>query len=87
MTTTPLEPEAAEVEAHLARSIPESCLTVLHDLASGLTSKQIAARRHLAPSTVAMRISRANQHLGTNTAAQAVYEATMRGLLRGVPRP
>lgn len=61
--------------------LPESCLEVLRDLAAGLTSRQIASRRHLSPRAVALRISRANQHLGTTTAAQAVYEATVRGLL------
>lgn len=62
-------------------ALPESCLVVLRDLAAGFTSKEIAARRYLTKSAVAMRIARANEHLGTSTAAQAVYEATVRGLL------
>lgn len=84
---TSLEVDAAEIEAHRAHSIPESCLVVLRDLAAGYTSKEIAGRHYISRSCVAQRIWRANQYLGTSTACQAVYEATMRGLLKKVPRP
>lgn len=86
MTDT-VESLAAEFEAHAARSIPQSGLDVLRDLASGLDLKQIARRRGISHSAAGMRAARARRGLGATNTPQAIYEATMRGLLKGVPRP
>lgn len=74
-------------EAEQRRPMAPTSLQALRDLASGLTSLQIAARQDLTESAVTMRLARAREYLGAATNAQAVYEATMRGLLKGVPRP
>lgn len=87
MTTTPLEVRIAELEAHHANSIPQAYLDVLRDLASGLDLKQIARKRGISHPAATMRLARARHRLNATNTAQAVYEATMRGLLRGVPRP
>jgi DNA-binding NarL/FixJ family response regulator len=79
--TDVIEVRAAEVEAHVQQSIPETCLQMLRALAAGWTSKQAARRLGISYSAAVMRVHRANQHLGTATAVQAVYEASQRGLL------
>lgn len=62
-------------------------LTALRDAAAGLNLKQVAKLRKTTKSAATMRLARARLRLRSITTAQAVYEATMRGLLRGVPRP
>lgn len=78
---------AAEIEAHAAQAIPRDDLALIRDLASGLSLKEIAAKGAGTRSAVHMHAGRMRQRLGVASNCQAVYEATLRGLLKGVPRP
>jgi DNA-binding CsgD family transcriptional regulator/tetratricopeptide (TPR) repeat protein len=56
-------------------------IDVLRGLASGLTSKEIAARLHLSTRTVEMHVTRLLERLNCRTRTEAVRLATQRGWL------
>jgi pimeloyl-ACP methyl ester carboxylesterase/DNA-binding CsgD family transcriptional regulator len=54
---------------------------VLRHVAGGLTDKQIARELELSPRTIEMHVGAALKALGCTTRAEAVYEASRKGLL------
>lgn len=82
-----VEVVAAEIEAHASQSIPALDLDLIRALASGLSLKEYAAREGLTATTASQRAIRMRQRLGVTSNEQATHEATLRGLLKGVPRP
>jgi DNA-binding CsgD family transcriptional regulator len=57
-------------------------IDVLHDLAIGLTVRQIAHKRGPTPSAISMRLCRLYARMGTQTATQTVVECLARGWVR-----
>jgi DNA-binding CsgD family transcriptional regulator len=63
---------------------------VVHDLAAGLTVRQIARKYDRTQSAISMRLTRLSLRLGTHTATQTVVECLARGwvrLERPIPTP
>lgn len=55
---------------------------VIHDLATGLTVRQIARKRGRSQSAISMRLCRLSLRMGTHTATQTVVECLARGWVR-----
>lgn len=62
-------------------------IRVLRDLAAGYRSSEIADRLGMTRSGVSMQIMRGRKALGARSKEQAIYIASILGLLEGVPRP
>lgn len=70
------------VEAVPTNPLSTSEVQALRMLAVGLTTRQIADRLKLSPTSITNRVSRAARKLGTTTAVNTVLVAHCRGYLR-----
>lgn len=79
-----------EIDGRETRAVPpllenplgQHEIDVVHDLALGMTVRQIAKKYRVAQSTISMRLSRLSLRMGTHTSTQTVVECLARGWVR-----
>jgi DNA-binding NarL/FixJ family response regulator len=70
-------------KAQAALDISPRELAVLHEIATGRSNKEIAARLNVSPNTVKTRVARLFEKLGANGRAEAINKARDLGIVRG----
>jgi DNA-binding CsgD family transcriptional regulator len=69
-------------KAQAALGISDRELAVLHEIAAGRSTKEIAAALHVSPNTVKTHVARLFEKLGAKRRADAVNKARELGLVR-----
>ena len=76
------EPAAGPADGEGRPLLSRRTLEVLHGLAEGLTTRQIAARLGLSPRMVQYHVSEIKRRLGARSRAQSVSRAQSLGMVR-----
>lgn len=69
-------------KAQAALGLSARELEVLHELATGHSNKEIAARLHVSPNTVKTHVARVFEKLGAQRRTEAIHRARELGIVR-----